>query len=1385
MEQISNSIILKQLNGNLQIELNPVQLLNRPLVIGRRAEICDVTLPLESVSRRHAAFSYRESDNTITVRDEGSFNGTLVNGEQISTAVPLLPGDLITLGEAQFVFSVPGNPPPLKTADEQAEDKFPGIAKLQIIETPVHSLRQGGICRLTPLHVFTLGRASTSDLILQEEGENGLKVSRQQAEIRWDMSKKTYKLVVKGTASATLLNGFTVNGEVLLKEGDIVNINGTQMYFRAPRLTFSAENKAILPAIMPPSKPTEWVLRYTGSAALHEGAEALRLPSAKTIVIGRTREADLQLRDPSVSRKHARLEARNHKFWLIDLGSTNPVRLNDQTLSAPIALNEGDVITIGNFQFTFAKSSEAATSLAKPVLLTLALDIDEAKVTKSANQTTLISQLRPPTLTSFNLFAPSEIIALAELEKLGSFEEVCRFYGSAVTLGGNQPFLLNEPGQFWYIESGQVEIFAVQIKNGQISSSRYHVGTVTSQQAFFSTDAERYGQTLSLFAVPLPNTRLISLTVGQIQQISRQPKYQDLIGDLVETWLAKLYSDITGESELETVKIEVKLDSGTATLEKGQIAATRANLTWLKSDQPFLLSGEEEIAAPLFPLSDMTWLKVLENCTVETFTTIEALASAKGWAGLEAFYQVYHQFKFNRIQTLLYEQLKRTKLRTDYDTELRQSALSYLAAVAENRPVIVPTIDKGTADALFTACRLVGEAQGINLKMPPTREITDQTRKRRSYLDEIMQASRIRSRQVTLEQNWWRSDSGALLGFTLENVPVALVPSSKRSYDLIEPGAGRKVRITKEISDTLQPEAYVFYRSFGEKTLRLRDLIIFGLRSCKGDLVSIGGFGLMISLLALATPILTGLIFDAVIPAQQIGLLWQIFVALAIVAMVETIFTFARSVAILRLETKMENALQTALWDRLLKLPVPFFRQYSVGDLAERVSGVEAIRRTLTGSVLSSLLSAIFSVTGLILLFSYNAGLAAVAVGLALVNLGVLVGFSLWQLKREKELAETQGRMSSLVLQLLKGIAKLRVAGAEMRGLALWAIGFGKQRALTLQLRRTINWLVIFNSVWTIFATMVLFAVVGFSVQSNFSTGSFLAFLVAFGQFQIALTGLSEVLNELLKIMPLYERFRPIIEAKPEESETKTDPGELKGGIEINQVTFRYSPEIPPVLNNISLRIKPGQFVAIVGASGSGKSTLLRLLLGFEKPEAGSVYFDNQDLANLDVQAVRRQTGTVLQNGKLIPGSIFENIVGSAPFTLQEAWAAARSAGFAKDIENMPMGIHTVIPEGGSTLSGGQRQRLMIARALVGQPRIIFFDEATSALDNQTQAIVSRSLEQMQVTRVVIAHRLSTIEKADYIYVLENGKVRESGTYTELIHNKDLFFDLVSRQFTG
>ncbi|HHP7246236.1 MAG TPA: ATP-binding cassette domain-containing protein, partial [Elainellaceae cyanobacterium] len=386
-------------------------------------------------------------------------------------------------------------------------------------------------------------------------------------------------------------------------------------------------------------------------------------------------------------------------------------------------------------------------------------------------------------------------------------------------------------------------------------------------------------------------------------------------------------------------------------------------------------------------------------------------------------------------------------------------------------------------------------------------------------------------------------------------------------------------------------------------------------------------------------------------------------------------------------------------------------------------------------------------------------------------------------------LMEIEGKIYGLLVQLINGVPKLRIAGAEERAFAHWGHHYIQQLQLTLSTQQLEDGVNVFNTIMPTLTTIALFWLASTLINpeqvisgNGLTAGDFLAFNVAFGTFIGGATSLSLTLIEVLDIIPLWQRSQPILDAQPEVDLTKADPGRLSGNIHVDYLTFRYRDDGRLILDDVTIRANPGEFIALVGPSGSGKSTMIRLLLGFETPMSGTVYYDGQDLAGLDVSAVRRQLGVVLQNGRISAGTIFENISSGALITLDDAWDAAEMAGLADDVRAMPMQLHTLISEGGGNLSGGQRQRLIIARAIALKPRILLLDEATSALDNRTQAIVSQSLDRLNVTRVVIAHRLSTIRNADRIYVLKSGRVVQQGTFDELARQDGVFAQLIKRQ---
>jgi ATP-binding cassette subfamily C protein len=418
-------------------------------------------------------------------------------------------------------------------------------------------------------------------------------------------------------------------------------------------------------------------------------------------------------------------------------------------------------------------------------------------------------------------------------------------------------------------------------------------------------------------------------------------------------------------------------------------------------------------------------------------------------------------------------------------------------------------------------------------------------------------------------------------------------------------------------------------------------------------------------------------------------------------------------------------------------------------------------------------------------MFSFSLYMATVAIVLTLIFVAVNMTVNYLQLRYQRREFAVRGAITGLVLNLLTGVTKLRVCGAEQHAFRVWAQQFAQQRRLTFQVGTIQVFQAVFIATFPVICSIAIYYTV-VSMQSTggttLTTGEFIAFNAAFGLFMAAMVALGDASLNLLRVIPIYERILPILQEKPEVDRNKAFPGKLKGGIELSRVSFRYSADGPWILKDISLKIQPGEMVAFVGSSGGGKSTLMRLMLGFDMPTTGAILYDGQDLNSIDLRMLRNQLGVVLQTSRVMPTEIYRNIVGVSTKTVEEAWVAAEKAGLAEDIRQMPMGMHTYVSEGGGTLSGGQRQRLMIARAIVNSPKILFLDEATSALDNRAQATVTESMDRMQSTRIVIAHRLSTIVNANRICYLHGGQIVEQGTYEELMKLNGMFAALAKRQ---
>ena len=660
----------------------------------------------------------------------------------------------------------------------------------------------------------------------------------------------------------------------------------------------------------------------------------------------------------------------------------------------------------------------------------------------------------------------------------------------------------------------------------------------------------------------------------------------------------------------------------------------------------------------------------------------------------------------------------------------------------------------------------------------------------------------IRVREVVLREKWYKEDNGHLIGFykkegdidisqendTSENlIPVALIRNPNCSgYKIIEPSSGLEIPLTKKNAKQIYPVAIMAYKPLTEEKITIKTVCSFVLSDIKRDIVRYILIGLLCTLIGLITPFITRNFIDTVIPDAARGQALQICVLVFFCYISSMIGSIARYFAGIRMETKADSELEAAVMDRLLKLPVNFFKDFSSGDLAARTMTVSTIRKLIFNIILSVFMNFIFSFVYLFQCSRFSAYFTKWGVLFCLFPVIVSAIFCFITYKWQKALVDCQGKLQGMLLQFINGIEKITNTFSEKRFFAQWSKEYIRQVKIDYKLGMAgiVNSLI--SSLYPVVISILFYYLYGrgLKMQSieGLSTGTFLAFLTSFACFQGGFLGLAGALLEIRNVIPLSKRIKPILEAQPEFEESKPAIDKLKGNIEISHLNFRYSPDSPLVLKDVNMSIKQGEFVAVVGGSGAGKSTLMRMLIGFDKAESGSVFYDNQDISAVDIGSLRRQLGVVLQDDTVLQGTILQNILGSSGLKIEDAWEAAKKVYFDKDIEEMPMGMFTMIPAGGSTLSGGQLQRLIIARALIRRPAVLIFDEATSALDNMTQQVVRKSLDELKVTRIIIAHRLSTIINADKIYVMKDGQVIECGKYDELIKQNGYFATLAKRQ---
>ena len=939
---------------------------------------------------------------------------------------------------------------------------------------------------------------------------------------------------------------------------------------------------------------------------------------------------------------------------------------------------------------------------------------------------------------------------------------------------------LDDTGMVWRVERGAASVMVEPAPEADLPRASRTLFTADQGGVIFGFSSQGMDGRVRVFLESSPGTRLVPMMAEDFAAQCRAHPEESarLVSDAVRQVASHVNPNIPPSEASKMLK-----PGGNYRLPGGMKVSALSELWFRVEGGGAVYGGGEALGAlapeVFHPLAGNMWLEMTARGRLICVSTEDVIRAGVFFDAFASFASLAVAMTFETFSDLALSKLRQLMDSSRHRGEEFSKALNRAAAVID------PEAEAGTgAPGAFEAVRLVAEAMGGTLQEPPRlRPDLD------GQIEDVLGHNGYYARDVELAGRWYEEDSGPLLGFVQGDrvtEAVALLPGRK-GYVLADPASGARTPVDEGVAATLSDKARQLYPPLPAGAQSPMALTRFAFRQCGRELLLVAAMSLLAALGGFGLPMAMSATVDTVITNGEYGMLGQIVFGLLMIVLGSGLFQMVKNAALLRAETRAQVLLQSAIFGRLLRLPVDFFKKFPAGDLSNRVLAVDSIRQSLSGAVLNGLLSAVFALTNLVLLALYSWRLSLAV----LVILGITLAFAYLlmksQMRAQTKVQNVIGKLAGLELQLITGINKLRAAGAETNAFARWMENFSELRKITYAIGRGQNVVSVYTTGLPLFASMLVFGLFVFTgMYRELSLGSFLCFNSALGQLTGAVATLAQVGVSLIFIKPMYMRAKPILEAKPETHAALEDPGRLRGGVETVGVSFAYEGANRASLRQVDFKAAPGEFVAVVGPSGSGKSTLLKLLLGFHQPAAGAVLYDGKPLRRLDPVKVRRQIGSVIQNGELIQGNIYFNIMGATAEGDEEAaWEAARLAAVDEDIRRMPMGMHTFVPHGGSTFSGGQKQRIMIARALSKKPCIFLLDEATSNLDNTSQARVMANLRQLNATRIVVAHRLSTVRDADRIYVMDQGAVVEAGTFDELMQKGGLFARLASRQMDG
>ena len=961
--------------------------------------------------------------------------------------------------------------------------------------------------------------------------------------------------------------------------------------------------------------------------------------------------------------------------------------------------------------------------------------------------------------------------------------------GVSVPCAGNLPVKLDDADSVWFIDQGVIDLFLVEFKDGAQRAPPQHMlrceaGRLLPGVAPDEQDGNDEDTTLGLVAKGLPGTLLKRLPASLLSEAhpAELAQQADAWLTAITDPLARFVSSPPRPTALAEPGLSQSLAACTLSVRRGVVWVSELSLgasLFMDMVDP---AQHAEAGGPheaLIPLTRTNWLTLFDAATVSGKSTETLARQGRLLPALASFHALaFNLERLNRRLAVVDDanlERERTTSRRTAEAAARQRLFNIYDLPIDRAARVEDT-------ALADALQIVGRHEAIDFRIPARSRPSDAP----IGLAEILDASGVRARRVSFnaEGKWWRGDSNALLAFRAgDGQPVALLPGTFGRYREIDPVSKRSVRLTAARAGALQQEAWMFYRPLPAAHVKPADVLGMAMHGAGADLLRLVAAGLPGGLVKLLPALALGFVANHVAAGGSAGALYAVAVTLALFGLLGALLYLLQGSALLRFEGRSSSRAEAAFWDRLMRLPSSILHHHPAGDLAMSGMTFQNLRDGLRGGVADSLLSIIFLLPVFGVIFFYDATLGVIALVFSLVSLLVTIAIGLRRIAPYGRMISAVRRVAGRLFQVVEGIAKLRVENAEGSAFAIWAREYREQKRAEIELDALEGHSRAFAAALPFVAGgVLLFSAVAVG-DRNMPVGDFLVVYTVFIVFQSAIARLDEAFGAIAGMLPAFDQVRPLLATDPE-AEVEGEPVErLDGEILFDRISFRYDPDGPLILDDVTIRAHPGEFIAIAGESGAGKSTLFRLALGIDRPSAGAVYYDGRDLRNLNLKQVRRKIGAVPQSVRLHPQDIWDNIVAhhEAPAT-GAVWQTARAAAIEKEIKAMPMGMMTMVGAGGAVLSGGESQRVTIARSLLGNPRVMLLDEATNWLDNENQAEVMQNLARLTATRIVIAHRLSTLQQADRIYVLQAGKVVQGGSFDELMEEEGVFRELVKRQ---